>query len=255
MQSLRVTFPGGAGHELVGRLELPDAPTTRFAVHAACFTCVKDLKSARWLSRRLTDHGVGVLRFDYTGLGESRGSFAEVTYETKIADILAAAAFLEQNYAAPILLSGHSIGGAAAIAAADRIPSLRLVATINSPSELHHLAELIRTREPQIADGAPRNMSLAGGRPVPVALPLVEDLERRSLADAIASLTKPLLVFQATRDELLKLDHAERLAAPGASPRSLIRLPDADHLMLSGPKDAEFIADVLAGWLRAYAGP
>lgn len=254
MRSIQVRFTGSLGHELVGRLELPDEAPSVYAVHAACFTCVKDLKAARWLSARLTEHGVGVLRFDYTGLGESRGSFAEVTLGSKVGDVVAAADFLTQHHREPAILTGHSIGGAAALIASTRLPAIRLVATINSPSATGHLAEMIRRRAPDLENSGPQPMSFAGGRAVPVSHALMSDLEEQDLARYAADVKAAALIFQSTGDQMLGLHHAERLFSllPGA--RSYIALPDADHLLLRSERDAHFIADVIAAWWRGFGG-
>lgn len=252
MRSIRVSFTGALGHELVGRLELPDAAPAVYAVHAACFTCAKDLKAARWLSQRLTEHGIGVLRFDYTGLGESRGSFADVTFGSKVGDVVAAAQFLEHHHHAPAILTGHSIGGTAAFVAAGRLASVRLVATINAPSETQHLSELIRRRAPELSTTGPQPMSFAGGRPVPVSQALVDDLQTHDVTKAKARITTAVLIFQATPDEILGPQHAERLFAAAAGFKRVIELPGADHLLLRREADAHVVADEIARWWAAH---
>lgn len=253
MRSIRVNFPGGLDHELVGRLELPEGDPRAYAVYAACFTCVKDLKGARRISRRLVERGVGVLRFDYTGLGESRGEFEHTTFRSKVADIVAAARFLAAQYEAPAMLLGHSIGGAAVIAASDEIPSVRLVATINAPSETRHLAELIERRAPELAASGAQPMSFAGGKPVPISQRLVEDLYAADVAAAIRTLRVPLIVFQGTQDELLGLRHAEAIFAQAPHPKSYVAIPGGDHLLIEREADANLVADVVVAHLWGAA--
>lgn len=253
MRSIRVSFPGALAHELVGRLELPDAAPHAMALHAACFTCAKDLKAARWTSRRLCQHGIGVLRFDYMGLGESKGSFADTTFASKVADVQAAARFLFAHHGGPQILMGHSIGGAAAIVAAPQLPAVRLVVTINAPADTRRLAGSIRRRAPDLEHASPISMSFSGGRPVPISRRLVEDLESQDVLAAVGRLGRPLLIFQGTQDELLGTAAAEALFAAAEDPKSLVALPGAGHLLVSRAQDCEFIADVVAGWLAAYA--
>ena len=253
MRSIRVNFPGGLDHELVGRLETPTTAPQAYAIYAACFTCVKDLKGARRISRRLVERGVGVLRFDYTGLGESRGEFEHTTFGSKVADIVAAARFLATQYEAPAILLGHSIGGAAVIAAAESIQSARFVATINAPSETRHLAELIERRAPTLAAGGAQAMSFAGGKPVPISHSLVRDLHSADVATAIRTLRIPLIVFQATADELLGQQHADAIFNLAPQPKSYVAIPGGDHLLIEREADANLVADVVAAHLWGAA--
>ena len=251
MQSKRVTFPGGSDHELVGRWEYPDdEPPTHTAVFASCFTCVKDLKGARRICRRLTEHGVGVLRFDYTGIGESKGDFAETTFANKVADVVAAASFVQKEFAAPTLLIGHSIGGSASLVAEQYVPSTKLLVTVNSPAATDHLGKMILDAKPGVSDEAPAEMSFAGGRPVRVSRGLAESLIDADIESVARGLSAHAMIFQATNDEMLGTRHAGRIFAAAPNPKSLIQLQHADHLLIEREADAHFVADVVAAWLR-----
>ncbi|MGE3181328.1 MAG: alpha/beta hydrolase [Phycisphaerae bacterium] len=253
MESTRVVFPGAGKHELVGRWEVPSAGPMRWAaVYASCFTCIKDLKGARRICRQLTDHGFGILRFDYMGLGESKGDFAESTFTTFVGDIVAAAGFITREFAAPQLLIGHSIGGSASLVAEQSVPSTRLIATVNSPVVTHHLGEMILREFPTLGASGPKEMSFAGGRPVRVSQALADSLIEADVERALPGIQADLLVFQATQDSMLGTRHAERIFQGAKSPKSFIQLPEADHLLIEREQDAQFIANVIGAYANSH---
>ncbi len=248
----RVEFVGGQGHPVVGRLERPRTPVIPGCiVLASCFSCTKELKGGKRVAQALTAQGLSVLRFDYSGLGESRGDFADTTFETKVADVVAAAEWADRHAEPVRALAGHSIGGTACIGAAQFVRGCPVVATINSPAETTHLGELIRDRAPQIDRGEVAELEFMGGRAVRVSKTLADDLKSQDIDSRIRALACPLLVFQALADELLDARHAERLFALAPQPKAFIPLPGADHLLLRNPQDAELVGRTLAGWILA----
>lgn len=249
--SKRVEFAGGAGNRLVGQLELPRAGLRAFAILAHCFTCSKDLKAERRISTALADRGIAVLRFDFTGLGESGGDFAATNFTSNLEDLLAAAAFLEEHYRSPELLVGHSLGGAAVLAVARRIPEVRAVATIGAPSDTDHLQAMLERRAPELESEGVAEIDLGGG-PLRLRKQLLEDLCQHRLEPAIGSLGLPLMIFHSPVDRVVGIDHARRIFEWAKHPKSFVALDGADHLLLARPADSRFVAEVLASWASRY---
>lgn len=247
----RVTFPGAFGDNLAARLERPDGAPRAHALFAHCFTCSKDLKGARWITEGLVNEGFSVLRFDFTGLGESEGDFADTNFSSNLADLVAAADWMRKNHAAPELLVGHSLGGAAVLAAAPSIPESRAVATIGAPSDTEHLGTMLRRSAPEIDSAGEAEVELAG-RPVRIKKQLLEDLAEQPMRDRIAELGRALLIFHSPTDETVDIDHAARIFGAARHPKSFISLDGADHLLIRREADAHFVADVLAAWAHRY---
>jgi putative redox protein len=247
----RIRFAGGSGAELAARIELPEVEPRAYALFAHCFSCSKDLKAARWIGRALAEQGIGVLRFDFTGLGESAGDFAETNFSSNLEDLVAAADFLRERYGPPRILVGHSLGGAAVLAAASRIPDAAAIATIAAPSDTAHLSDQLIRIAPEIAERGEAEIDL-GGRPFRVKRQLLEDLQERSLRPAIAGLGRALLVMHSPVDESVHVDHARRIFEWAKHPKSFVSLDDADHLLLRRESDARYAADVLAAWAGRY---
>jgi putative redox protein len=253
MERKRVKFPGAFGDTLVGRLELPDPPGSEpaaYALFAHCFTCSKDLKAAGWISRALVERGIAVFRFDFTGLGESEGDFADTDFSSNLDDLEAAADHLRRERRAPQILIGHSLGGAAVLAAAERIPEARAVATIAAPSDTDHLRETLIRLAPELAERDEAEVTLAG-RKFRIKRQLLQDLAEGSLRRAIAELGRALLVFHSPVDEIVGIDHARRIYEAAKHPKSFISLDDADHL-LADERDARYVGQVLAAWAQRY---
>jgi len=247
----RVRFPGGNDQELAGRLELPAREPRAYALIAHCFTCSKDYKQIRRIAATLAEHGYGALSFDFTGLGESEGDFAATSFSSNLADLVAAAAYLERNHAAPALLVGHSLGGAAVLAAAERLPAVRAVATIAAPSNLEHLAR----RLDHAADRAEEPAAFAiriGGRDVRVGRQLISDLRAQNLHALVAALERPLLILHAVTDNVVGIEHARKLYELARHPKSFISLGDTDHLLLDDPAAAPWVGHLLAAWALRY---
>ncbi|MEP7384493.1 MAG: bifunctional alpha/beta hydrolase/OsmC family protein [Gemmatimonadota bacterium] len=251
MATRTLDFPGGQGAQLVARLELPAIRSPdAVAIFAHCFTCSKDVRAAVMISRSLADRGIAVLRFDFTGLGESEGEFGDTTYSGSVADLVAAARFVTETIAAPQLLIGHSLGGAAAIHAAHAIPSVRAVVTIGAPSHTEHALALFASAAERIAADGSAEVTIAG-RSFHVSQALVDDLREARVLDAARSLDRPLLIMHAPGDAVVPIEHAARLYSAARHPKSFVSLDDADHL-LSRAADAEYAAGVLAVWASRY---
>lgn len=246
----RFTFTGHAGDPLSARLDLPDGPVLATALFAHCFTCGKDIAAARRIAGRLAAMGFAVLRFDFTGLGHSGGEFANTTFTSNVADLVAAADALSARSLAPSLLIGHSLGGAAALRAAGRIASVRAVATIGAPFDpAHVIATFAAARETIEQEGA-AEVKL-GARKVRIGQPFLEDVTEAKLAGAIATLGRALLVLHAPRDEVVGIDNATAIFRAAKHPKSFVTLDDADHL-LTRRADAEYAAEVIATWAGRY---
>lgn len=252
MKSERWTFPGALGHELAARFDAAgDGPPAAIALFAHCFTCSKDLKAVRRISRALVDRGIGVLRFDFTGLGESEGDFADTNFSSNLDDLLAAADVLRQRVAAPRLLIGHSLGGAAVLTVADQIPEVRAVATLGAPSDTRHLRDSLLSAQPELETAEEAEVRLAG-RPFKVRRQMLDDLAESRVLDAVRGLDRALLVLHSPVDEVVDVDHARRIYQAAKHPKSFISLDDADHLLLRSTADARYVAEVLTAWASRY---
>ncbi len=254
MISETLSFPGTSGDQLVARLERPDDGHWATALFAHCFTCSKDLKAVRRISRALVDEGVAVFSFDFTGLGESEGDFADTNFSSNLADLEAACRHLGTILEAPSLLLGHSLGGSAVLAVAQRLPAVKAVATIGAPSDPAHLAEKLERAAPQLESEAVAQVSL-GGRPFRIRRQLLEDLRAQRLHAAITTLGRPLLIFHSPTDAIVGIEHARQIYDAAKHPKSFISLDGADHLLLQNPEDAAFIGRTLAAWMTRYVRP
>jgi putative redox protein len=255
--SMRVTtepvfFPNLRGDQLAGRLDLPqEGEPLAYAIIAHCFTCSKDIKSVNWLSKFLAERGVAALRFDFTGLGDSEGRFSDTTFSSNIEDILAAAEFLRSQYRAPAILIGHSLGGTAMLAAGPRIPETRLVVTIAAPAEPRHIRERLMRDHPEIMRDGAGEVNF-GGRTVRIRREFLDDLDTHNIEREVAELGRSLLVFHASADEILDLEHGLRIFQVARPPKSFICLEDADHLLVRRESDARYIAEVIAAWTHRH---
>ena len=246
----RITFPGGSGDALAARLDLPAEPPRAFAVFAHCFTCSKDLKAASRIAATLTRAGIGVLRFDFTGLGASDGEFENTNFSSNVDDLVAAADWLRAEHEAPQLLVGHSLGGAAVIVAATRIPEVRAVATIGAPSDSSHATGLFDEHLDAIADSGGADVELAG-RTFHISRQLVDDLCDGRVAEAAAEFDGALLVMHSPIDNSVAIEHAQEVFMAARHPRSFVSLDDADHL-LTDERDARYAAGLIGAWADRY---
>jgi putative redox protein len=245
-----IRFEGSLGHELAGVLETPHGTPRACALFAHCFTCSKDLKAAYWISKALVDRQMAVLRFDFTGLGDSQGDFADTNFTSNLEDLVAAADAMRERLEAPQLLVGHSLGGAAVVRVADRIDAVRAVATLGAPSDTRHLAETLTRQAPELRDRGEADVSL-GGRTLRLTRQLLDDLSEDHLSDGIGRLGRALLVLHSPVDRTVDIEHARRLYQAAKHPKSFVSLDDADHL-LSRERDARYAADLIATWAERY---
>jgi putative redox protein len=249
-QTQRVEFPGALGGKLAARLDSPEGSPLAYALFAHCFTCSKESKAAIYLSAALAERGIAVLRFDFTGLGGSEGEFANTNFSSNVGDLVAAADFLRKERRAPAILIGHSLGGAAVLAAAARIPEAAAVATINAPFDPAHVLGLFKDSADEIARAGGAEVQIAG-RAFRVTKQFVDDIQEQKLGDAVASLKKALLVMHSPRDMLVPIDNATRIFGAARHPKSFISLDPADH-MISRREDAAYAGQVLAAWAARY---
>jgi putative redox protein len=238
---------------LAGRLERPPGPVRAYAIFAHCFTCGKDVLAAARISRALTSHGFAVLRFDFTGLGASEGEFENSNFSSNVADVVAAADHLRRELGAPQLLVGHSLGGAAVISAAARVPEVRAVATIAAPSHPSEVERHLTSSVAEIEREGRAEVSLAG-RKFFVQRQFLEDVRNFSQAPQLGLLGRALIVLHSPLDSIVSIDSAERLFAAAPQPKSFVSLDTADHL-LSQRADAAYVAGVLAAWAERYLDP
>lgn len=251
MEDARFDFVGRNGHCLSGRLERPQSAPRGWAIFAHCFTCGKDSLAAVRVSRALAISGIGVMRFDFAGLGGSGGEFADATFASDVDDLVAASRALVDANMIPTILVGHSLGGAAAIAASRNIPSVRAVVTIGSPSDVGQvLRHFDKGALARIEEEGEAELVLAG-RTFMVRKSFVEDAVHQNLEARIAQLDKALLVLHAPEDVVVSIDNASRIFAAARQPKSFVALNGADHL-LSGRSDADYAASLIAAWAARY---
>jgi uncharacterized OsmC-like protein/alpha/beta superfamily hydrolase len=244
VKSERVEFAGSLGNTLAARLDLPSVKPRAYALFAHCFTCSKDIFAASRISAALAEHGVATLRFDFTGLGASEGEFANTNFSSNVEDLVAAADWLRETRSAPALLVGHSLGGAAVLAAAGHVPEARLVATIGAPADAEHVIENFSAHLDQIEQTGQAEVSLAG-RPFTIRKQFLDDVRGVDLARKIARLKRALVVFHAPLDQTVGIDNASKIFSAAKHPKSFVSLDGADHL-LTRKQDAVFVANTLA---------
>ncbi len=250
MTTERITFPGNSGDTLSARLDLPDGPHLATALFAHCFTCSKDIPAARRIAARLASMGIAVLRFDFTGLGHSKGEFANTTFTSNVGDLHAAAAYLAGRGMAPTLLIGHSLGGAAVLKAAGDMAGIKAVVTIGAPYDPEHVTHNFSDALKDIASVGRATVDL-GGRPFTIGKGFVEDVKAQALGPVIKGLKAALLVMHAPRDAVVGIENATNIFAAARHPKSFVTLDDADHLITEA-RDAEYAADVIAAWAGRY---
>ena len=254
MGRIRLEFPNADGEKLAGLLEVPPTGVTiaRYALFAHCFTCGKDIAAASRISRAMAEHGIAVLRFDFTGLGNSDGDFANSNFTSNVQDLLAAAAALEEDYQAPALLIGHSLGGAAVLAAAAQLSSVEAVVTIGSPATANHVSHLFDDSRNELESAGETRVKI-GSRSFQIKRQFLDDVDRYADADHLNALGRPLLVFHSPRDEIVSINEAAKIYQAARHPKSFISLDQADHL-LTRREDAEYVAETLVAWASRYLG-
>ena len=250
MPTERLTFQGHSGHTLAARLDLPDGPHLATALFAHCFTCSKDIPAARRISARLAAMGIAVLRFDFTGLGHSKGEFSNTNFTTNVQDIMAACAALDDRGMSPTLLIGHSLGGAAVLKAAPDMVNIKAVVTIGAPFDPAHVTHNFADALPEIMTNGVAQVSL-GGRPFKIGQQFIDDISKGELFSAISNLKAALLVLHSPTDDTVGIDNASEIFLAARHPKSFVTLDNADHL-ISKAADAEYAADVITSWSKRY---
>lgn len=248
----KLEFPGHSGADLAARLDMPEGPARAYALFAHCFTCSKDFIATRRIAGELTRAGIAVLRFDFTGLGASDGEFASTNFSSNVADLVSAADFLREHHQAPAILIGHSLGGAAVLAAASDIPEAKAVVAIAAPADVEHVLKNFQTNLDEIETEGQARVTLSG-RSFRVKKQFLDDLEAVRLLRAVEAMGKPLLILHSPLDETVGIENASAIFAAARHPKSFISMDGADHL-LTGVEHAEFAGRVIAAWASRYIG-
>jgi len=254
MQSKKLAFKNRQGVNLAARLDLPEegAPIA-YALFAHCFTCGKNVKAAYHISQALTRGSIAVLRFDFSGIGESGGDFGQTSFSSNVGDLEAAAQYLADRFRGPQILIGHSLGGAAVLQAAAQIPASKAVAVIGAPGEPGHVARTLGLEGHRLEAGGTVEVAI-GGRPFPITRQFVDDLDRPDFKDTIRTLDRALLILHSPLDRIVGIDHAGYIFQSARHPKSFFSLDRADHL-LSDPQDALYAGSMIAVWARKYLDP
>ena len=250
MQSEKFTFPGHSGEMLAARLDMPEGKPKAIALFAHCFTCSKDIAAARRVAASLADNGIAVLRFDFTGLGHSEGSFETTTFSSNVADLHAASAELARRDLVPSLLIGHSLGGAAVLRAAPEMASIKGVVTIGAPADPGHVTHNFGAAISKIEADGVAEVQL-GGQPLRIGKGFLDDVAAEDLHPALASLDAALLVLHAPLDSVVGIENASEIFIGAKHPKSFVTLDNADHL-LSRKADADYAAEVITAWSQRY---
>ncbi len=250
MNRERLTIRNSKGHNLQAYLELPaDKKPRYFAIFAHCFTCNSNLTAVKNISRSLTTHGFGVVRFDFTGLGRSEGEFAESYFSANVDDLIAVNNYITEHYKAPGLLVGHSLGGAAIIVAASKLKNIEAVATIGAPSTVGHVTHLFSHGIEEVKQKGEVEVNI-GGRPFKINEDFVKDFGKTNLPEITKNLRKPLLIMHAPFDKIVGINNAQELYVNAHHPKSFVSLDDADHL-LTNSKDSSYAGNVIGTWDRS----
>ena len=250
MPSKQFDFSGSDGQHLSGQLDEPEGPALAYAVFAHCFTCTRKSLAAVRISRALTAKGFGVLLFDFTGLGQSGGEFADSSFSGNISDLVAAASAMEAAGIAPSLLIGHSFGGAAVLAAAGDLPTVKAVATVGAPFDVNHIKHQFGDDLARLEAEGEADVTL-GGRPFKVKKGFIDDLGRHDQGQRIRTLKRSLLILHAPLDQYVGIENAQLIFEAARHPKSFVSLDGADHL-LTRAQDAAYVADVIAAWASRY---
>ncbi len=250
MTTEKFQFPGSDGQLLAASLDLPDGAPIAYALFAHCFTCGQNVLAAKRIAEGLAKHGIATLRFDFTGIGASEGEFANTTFSSNIEDLVLAADHLRKTRRAPSILIGHSLGGAAILAATSLIPEAKCVATVAAPSDPSHVTHWFKDQIPEIREKGELEVSLAG-RPFRIKREFLDDIAEHRLTETVAKLHKPLLIFHSPTDDTVGINNATHLFVAAKHPKSFVSLTGADHL-LSQKQDAIYVADMISAWAIRY---
>lgn len=254
MNSERMKIMNKKGHKLQAHMELPaNQKPNHFAIFAHCFTCSSSLNAVKHISRALTRHGFGVVRFDFTGLGRSEGEFADSHFSANVDDLITVNNYLKAHYDAPSLLVGHSLGGAAVLVAASRLSNIKAVATIGAPSTVEHVKHLFSHGIDEVKEKGHAEVNI-GGRPFKIDATFVSEFDKTDLPEIVKALRKPLLILHSPVDNIVGIKNAEEIYINAHHPKSFITLDDADHL-LSNAKDSVYAGDMIGCWVQRYFEP
>lgn len=250
MESKKIEFTGSTGENLSAKIDLPDGDTKACALFAHCFTCSKDLKAVGNITKALAEIGIATFRFDFTGLGQSDGDFADTNFSSNVDDLIKAYEYMDQEFSAPSILIGHSLGGAAVLQASHKMEAVKAVATIAAPAEPAHVKENFEMSLDEINEKGEAKVSLAG-RPFTIKKQFIDDLEENRMKKFIHNLGKALIVFHSPIDNTVGIDNASKIFVAAKHPKSFISLDKADHL-LSEKEDSMYIGKVLGTWAEKY---
>ena len=247
----KVSFTNSEGKQLAARLEIPNNQEAHsYAIFAHCFTCNKNFSAVRNISRALVNKGIAVLRFDFTGLGDSEGSFEDTNFSSNVSDLIYASKFLEVNYKAPSLLVGHSLGGAAVIFASAKLESVVAVSTIGAPSSPAHVQHLFKSNVDEINATGKAKVNI-GGRDFTIKKDFIDDIESKPMKEVLKNLRKPYLVLHSPQDTIVGIENAKELYQYAHHPKSFISIDKADHLLMDSV-DSTYVGNVIAGWAERY---
>lgn len=250
MPSKKVQFTGALGETLAAKMDLPNGEIKACALFAHCFTCSKDLKAVGNITDALADIGIATFRFDFTGLGQSSGDFADTNFSSNVDDLVAAAEFMENEFEAPAILIGHSLGGAAVLQATHLIKSVGAVAVIGAPADPEHVTENFSMKIDEIEEKGEATVQLAG-RPFKIKKQFLDDLDETSMKACINNLGRALIIFHSPIDNTVGIDNAQKIFFAAKHPKSFVSLDDADHL-LSEKADSVYVGKVLGTWAERY---
>ena len=254
MKFKNLELTNAAGQRLSARIDLTEAEKpVAYALFAHCFTCSKNIKAISHISRALTLKGIAVLRFDFTGLGGSEGDFADTNFTSNVDDLVSAADYLKKNYEAPKILIGHSLGGAAVLQAAARIPSAVAVITIAAPADPAHLSDALGESSEIIEHRGEADVDLAG-RTFKIKKQFLDDLAAVRMQETIRNLNRALLIFHSPYDRIVGIENAARIFQTARHPKSFISLDKADHLLMD-KKDSWYVGAIIATWALKYIAP
>lgn len=247
----KITFKGALGEELAARLDEPEGDVKAYVLFAHCFTCNKDLNTINRISRSLNDEGIGLFRFDFTGLGASNGDFANTNFSSNVDDLVAVADYMREHYEAPHIIMGHSFGGTASLVAAAKVPEVKAVATIGSPFDTAHVKHNFDESLDEIAEKGQAKVHLVG-REFTIKKQFVDDIESHNMQENVENLKRALLVMHSPTDDTVNVENARMIFEAAKHPKSFISLDDADHLLMKNAADGEYVAKVLAAWASRY---
>lgn len=249
-KSEKFEFKNGEGQTLAGRVELPSSDPKALAIFAHCFTCSKNVKAASRISKALSEQGIGVLRFDFTGLGNSDGDFSNTNYSSNVNDLVSAAEALTTAWLPPALLVGHSLGGTACLMAASQIDSVKAVATIGSPAEPEHVVKQFGDGIEDIETQGEQEVSLAG-RTFLIKRQFLDDVRTTVIGSTLGNLNRAVMIYHSPQDTIVSIDQARLIYERLKHPKSFVSLDGADHL-LTNQRDSDFVAATLAAWAGRY---